>query len=111
MIVRVVVLAVRPRAARGEIVMIASGMPSLFSSTGSVASVALGKATPLTMTVAGLIWVTGAKGGVIVGVAEDEDGQRRRRRGVDGEDAGGGDRHADADLGRDLDVQRDVQRE
>ena len=46
--------------------MIASGMPSLFSSTGSVAIVAFGKATPLTTIDLGLISVTGSNGGLIV---------------------------------------------
>ena len=47
-------------------VTIASGMPSPFSSTGSAATVASGKATPLTTIVVGSMSVTGWKGGVDV---------------------------------------------
>ena len=61
----VIVNVIRPltrfRAERGVMVTIASGMPSPFSSIGSWATVAPGKATPLTLIVAGLICVTGAK--------------------------------------------------
>src|SRR6266700_668491 len=46
--------------------MIASSMPSLFSSTGSLAIVAFGNATPFTTTVAGSISTTGSKTGFTV---------------------------------------------
>ena len=57
--VKVVVVESRFNADRGEIVTIASGMPSLFSSTGSAAIVAFGKGTPLTTIVVGSREVTG----------------------------------------------------
>src|SRR5437868_2136053 len=54
-IVSEVTLVFKFRFDRGVIGMIASSMPSAFSSTGSLRIVALGKATPLTTTVAGLM--------------------------------------------------------
>src|SRR5262245_25380222 len=64
-IVNVVVAVVSPRFVLGEMVMIASGIPSLFSSMGSSLIVAFGKATPLTTTVVGSMSVTGLKGGEV----------------------------------------------
>src|SRR4051812_31263719 len=64
-IVKEVVLDWRLISDRGEIVTIASGTPSRFSSTGSAATVTFWKSTPLMKTAAGLMSVTGRNGGVL----------------------------------------------
>ena len=62
MVSDVVVLS-RPRADRGVMVTIASGIPSPFWSTGSAVMTASGKATPLMTIVVGSMSVTGLKSG------------------------------------------------
>src|SRR4051794_19412501 len=62
-IVRAVTVLLRLSRDRGEIVTIASSTPSLFSSTGSLVTVALGNGTPLTTIVVGSMLVTGSNGG------------------------------------------------
>ena len=94
-IVRVVVVDVRPRLDRGVIVTIASGMPSPLTSTGVVAAtVALGKATPLTTIVVGSISASGRNGGVSVALLKTK---IWRRAGVVAETTNGGSGCLDAD--------------
>ena len=99
---------VRPMAERGVMVMIASGMPSPFWSTGSAVMTASGKATPLMTIVVGSMSVTGLKSGSTSALLKTKICSVGRGRGIDGERPEG---LADADLGRDRGVDRDLERD